>query len=266
MHTNLPGGNGAIMYRSTTHNVGTVLVIGRDDEATQQISEVLQEHALAAETSIDISSGLDRLARHKYEALIIDWSARGQAGACLEQVHASASNRTAITFAITRSGKETADALKEGFNFVLEKPLTRDSIGHTLKVAYGLIVRERRRYFRYPVSVPAVLNIKAAAEVYGRTINVSERGMAVRASIPLAPGSEATAQFTLPDPPLAITADSKVCWSNEDGEVGLSFLFLPFDMASELQAWLAQKLEEEIPQLVTEKFRQTNAGEKPPGV
>ena len=254
------------MYGSTTRNVGTVLVICRDDEATQQISQVLQEHALAAEISVDISSGQDRLARHKYEAVIIDWPVSAQAGACPEQVHASASNRTAITFAITRGEEETADALKRGFNFVLEKPLTRDSVTHTLKVAYGLIVRERRRYFRYPVSVPAVLNRKAEKEVYGRTINVSERGVAVLVSTLLAPGAEALAQFTLPDPPLAITAESKVCWSNEGGEVGLSFLFLPFDMASELQAWLAQKLEEEIPQLVTEKFRQPNAREKPPGV
>jgi hypothetical protein len=37
----------------------------------------------------------------------------------------------------------------------------------------------------------------------------------------------------------------------------LSFLFLPFDLASELQAWLAQKLEEQLPPRVVEKFRQS---------
>jgi hypothetical protein len=116
-----------------------------------------------------------------------------------------------------------------------------DSIRHTLRVAYGMIVRERRRYFRYPVVVPAVLNRRVAPEVFGRTINISERGVALRASPLLAPGSEGTAQFTLPDPPLRITAESKVCWNNEKGEMGLSFLFLPFDIASELQSWLAQK-------------------------
>ena len=250
------------MYQTTTRNVGTVLIISRDDLASQQISDVLQEHALCAESSVDISSALDRLARRKYEALVVDRSLGDPAEALLEQIRASASNRTAITFAITSSEDETADALKQGFNFVLEKPLTRDSISHTLKVAYGLIVRERRRYFRFPVSVPVVLNRKGAVEVYGRTMNISERGMALRTSTPLAPGSEGTVQFTLPDPSLPITAESKVCWSNEKGEVGLSFLFLPFDMASELQSWLAQKLEEEIPQLVAEKFRQAGDREK----
>ena len=250
------------MYRTASHNVGTVLIISRDDATNRLISDVLAEHALSAETSVDMSSALDRLSRRKYEALVVDLSLGRRAEACQAQIRSSASNRTAITFALTSSEDDTADALKQGFNFVLERPLTSESIRHTLKVAYGLIVRERRRYFRFPVSVPAVLNRRGTGEVYGRTMNISERGMALRTSTPLPPGSEGTAQFTLPDPPLAITAESRVCWSNGKGEVGLSFLFLPFDMASELQSWLAQKLEQELPQLVADKFRQSGEREK----
>jgi hypothetical protein len=55
-----------------------------------------------------------------------------------------ANNRTAVTFAITSSSAETTHALKASSSFVLERPLTLDSIRHTLKAAYGLIVRERR--------------------------------------------------------------------------------------------------------------------------
>jgi len=244
------------MRGTPAQSVGTVLVISRDAMATGQISDVLQEHALAVETSVDISAALNRMGRRKYEALVVDLSLEDPADACLRQIRASASNRTAITFALTGSPEDTARALKQGFHFALERPLTPDSISHTLRAAYGLIVRERRRYFRFPVSVPATLNRKAAAEVYGVTINISECGIALWTSTPLAPGSEGIAQFTLPDPPLAITAESRVCWSNEKGEMGLSFLSLPYDMASELQAWLARKLEEELPHLVTDKFRQ----------
>ncbi|MGA2337044.1 MAG: PilZ domain-containing protein, partial [Terriglobales bacterium] len=71
------------------------------------------------------------------------------------------------------------------------------------------------------------------------------------------PGSEATVQFTLPDPLLRITAESKVCWNNEKGEVGLSFHFLPFDCASQLQSWVAQKLEKQLPKLMIDKFRES---------
>jgi CheY-like chemotaxis protein len=236
--------------------VGTVLLVSGDAIASRQLTDALQQLALSVEVCVDVPAATDRLSRRKFEAVVIDLGLGDQATVCLEHVRASASNRTAVIFTLTGSSQETARALKQGFSFVLQRPLTPETISHTLKVAYGLIVRERRRYFRYPVSVPVVLSRKAAPEVFGRTVNISERGMALSTLTLLAPGSEATAQFTLPSSHLLITAESRVCWNNEKGEAGLSFLFLPFDGASELQGWLAQKLEEQLPQPVTEKFRQ----------
>jgi len=49
-------------------------------------------------------------------------------------------------------------ALKLGSSFALERPITFDSLRNTLQAAYGMIVRERRRYFRYPISVPAAVS------------------------------------------------------------------------------------------------------------
>jgi DNA-binding NarL/FixJ family response regulator len=243
------------MSEAERHKVGSVLVISRDGAASGQISDVLQGHALSVETTVDISTALDRLSRRKFESVIVDLSIGEQANNFLPRMRASASNRTSVTFAVTSSSDETASALKQGFSFALERPLTPESITHTIKVAYGLIVRERRRYFRYPVAVPVVLNGKRASEIYGRTLNVSERGMALTTASPLALGSEGTIQFTLPDPTLGVTADFRVCWNNLKGQAGLSFLFMPFDIASELQAWLARKLEEQLPQTVADRFR-----------
>jgi CheY-like chemotaxis protein len=243
------------MAKSETRSVGTVLIVSRDSIASRQISDVLQEHALSVEVSDEPSIAAHYLSHRKFEAVVVDSALEDQAMACFRQIRGSPLNRTAVAFALTRGSQETAAALRNGFSFVLERPLTPESIGHTLKVAYGLIVRERRRYFRYPVVVPAVLSRKNDAEVFGRTVNVSENGMALNASVPLAPGSEGTVQFTLPEPSLQITAESKVCWNNEEGQAGLLFLFLPSDQASQLQAWLARKLEEQLPQLVAEKFR-----------
>ena len=161
------------------------------------------------------------------------FSLGNQATHFLEQVRGSASNRTAIT----SSSAETTYALKAGSSFALERPLTPDSIRHTLKAAYGLIVRERRRYFRYPISAPATTSRKGESEVFGRTVNISERGVALSTSAPLMPGTEVTIQFTLTNPQLAITADCKVCWHNDKAQSGLLFLFLPSNLSSELHGW-----------------------------
>jgi hypothetical protein len=75
---------------------------------------------------------------------------------------------------------------------------------------------------------------------------VSESGVAFRASNPLMPGSEVTAQFTLADPRLSISAESMVRWSNDKGEAGLSFLYLSGSVGSDLQSWLARRLDEEL--------------------
>jgi len=246
-----------LMKTTPPNLVGTVLLVSRDEIASRQVADAMQQLAVSVEVCVDISAAADRLSRRKFEGVVIDLALGGQGTVCLEHVRVSALNQTAIIFTLTSSSEETAHALKAGSSFVLQRPLTSESIGNTLKVAYGFIMRERRRYFRYPVVAPVVLNRKMAPPVFGQTVNVSELGMALRTLTPLAPGSEGTVQFTLPDPLLRITGESKVCWNNEKGEVGLSFHFLPFDCASQLQSWLAQKLEKQLHQLVTDRFRES---------
>jgi ActR/RegA family two-component response regulator len=158
----------------TAKLIGTALIVSEDAVATRQLADAMQELGLYVEVCIKVSDVLDRVNRSKLEVVIIDFSLGKQATHLIEQVRDSASNRTAVTFAITSSSAETAYALKAGSSFALERPLTPDTIRRTLKAAYRLIVRERRRYFRYPISVPAAASRQGESEVFGRTVNISE--------------------------------------------------------------------------------------------
>jgi len=226
--------------------LGIALCVSCDEAANRLISRVMLEHRIAIESCADLSEAVDRLSRRKFEAIVIDFSIGEQATTSLQKLRSS-SNRTAVSFALTNGSHETTRALNQGFRFVLERPLTTKSIQHTLRVAYGLIVRERRRYFRYSISVPMVFSSRKEASVYGRTINISEGGLAISSLPALTLGGEGTAQFTLPDPSLRVTAQCRVCWNKESGDAGLAFMSLPFEVASELQTWLAQKLEGQFP-------------------
>jgi CheY-like chemotaxis protein len=243
------------MDTNTGKSIGSTLLISQDEVAIRLVVEALQELALAVETSSDISEALDRVNHQKFEAVFVDTLLGNQATYFLERLRASASNRTAVAFAITASSAKTGDALRAGASFALQRPLTPDSISNTLKAAYGLIVRERRRYFRYPVSVPAVARKKGELEVFGSTVNVSERGMAFSGSRPLTVGVEVTMEFALTDPELTVTAQSIVRWHNARNQSGLSFVFLTSDISSELQGWLARKLEEQMPGPVARRFQ-----------
>ena len=66
-------------------------------------------------------------------------------------------------------------------------------------------------------------------------------------AVRLEAGLEASIEFTLLDPKLRIKTDARVCWNNEDGKTGLSFVGMPFDLTSALSQWLSLKLEKELP-------------------
>jgi hypothetical protein len=218
----------------------------------------MRQFALYPQICSEVPVALALINTQKYEAVIVDLLLGQFAQAVLEEVRTSRSNRTAVLFTISGSVEGSAEAFKAGSSFVLERPLSETSVNRTLKAAYGLIVRERRRYFRCPVAVPA--NIQAPAmDIFScQIINISEGGMAMTTPIPLKARDLVEVRFALPDRHFKFEIDSHVCWSDGKTRMGLQFAFAADKQdKSELQDWLAHKLEESLPESVAEKFRWT---------
>jgi ActR/RegA family two-component response regulator len=244
-------------------STGSALLVSDDAGTIKQLSASMQQLAMVPEVCVEVGAALGLLNRRKFEAVIVDLQLGGQANAVLEKVRLSPANRTAVIFAISDSDAETAGAFKDGSNFVLRRPLSPASIDRSLKVAYGLIVRERRRYFRCPVEVLAAIYSPGMPAVHGRTLNISEGGVAINTSLPLKPGVQVNVQFTLPDHETQFEADSTVCWSKE-GYLGFQFTSLSPQLTSELQEWLSRRLEETFPESVADKFRNLEPAEQLP--
>jgi ActR/RegA family two-component response regulator len=239
------------MNLPSTAFVGRVLVVSNDAIAIEQLTKSMQRFALSPEHCPEVSSALERLNRTKFEAVIVDLRLGGQAGAVLEAARNSPSNEHAVLFTISGSEVEAAEAFKAGSTFVLRRPLSAASIDLSLKAAYGLIVRERRRYFRCPVEVPVAILRTTMPTVHGHTVNVSEGGMSVATVAPLGPGDQVQLQFTLPADEFQFVLESTVCWAKGQ-RIGLHFLSP--QQISKLQEWLSRRLEEGIPQFVRDKF------------
>src|SRR5229473_4991835 len=159
--------------------VGRVLLVSDDAIAVEELSESMQRFALSVEHCTEVSSALEQLKRSKFEAVIVDFRLGRHAGTVLQETRQSASNEHAVLFTVSDNQAETTDAFKAGSTFVLLRPLSAASIDLSLKAAYGLIVRERRRYFRCPVQVPVAILRAAMQTVSGHTVNVSEGGMSI---------------------------------------------------------------------------------------
>jgi ActR/RegA family two-component response regulator len=239
---------------SPSVSMGSALVVSNDATAIKHLSASVQQLAMSPEVCFEVPTALGLLNQRKFEAVIVDLQLGDQAKAVLEKIRISPANRTAVLFTISSSDAETAVAFKGGSNFVLRRPLSPASIDRSLKVAYGLIVRERRRYFRCLVEIPAAIYYPGTPAVHGKTLNISEGGVAINTSLALKPGLQVKVQFTLPDREIHFEAVSTVCWSKE-GYLGFQFTSLSAPLASELQEWLSRRLEESLPESVVDKFR-----------
>ena len=235
---------------------GCALLVCNDPPTIEQFTRVMQQFAIVSEVCTDVALALQLLNGRKFEAVIVDLQLGEQTRELLERVRISPANRTAVTFAIA---DETTPAAKPGAqtNFVMVRPLTEESVSKTMRAAYGLIVRERRRYFRCPVAVPADVWGNYAEQIRCQTMNVSEGGLALSTSVGFKPGALVGVQFTLPGQSSEIDTESEICWYDGRTRAGLQFRALPSRQQSLLHAWLAQRLEETLPESVARKFRKT---------
>ncbi|HEY4762983.1 MAG TPA: EAL domain-containing protein [Candidatus Sulfotelmatobacter sp.] len=243
-------------------SIGLALLVSADPVTIQQFSLALRELSILPDACQDAASAALLLKQRKFDAVIVDLQLGGQSGHILDQARLSPSNGTAVTFGIEDIGDNDAEvtsALRKKSQFVFERPLSAQSIHRTLKPAYGLILRERRRYFRYPVSVPVIVRSEGRQEVWCNSVNISDGGMALSTPVPLRPGENVRVQFTLPDHTGPFFAESTICWS-KTGHLGVRFLFISDQRESELQVWLSQKLEETLPQGVAGQFRKAELG------
>jgi DNA-binding NarL/FixJ family response regulator len=235
-------------------SIGSSLLVSNDPATIKPVSESMRQLAISTEVCGEVATAPGLLNRRKFGVTIVDLQLGDQARALLEKVRRSPSNRSSVIYAITDSDAETTVAFKDGCNFVLRRPLSKSSIDQNFRAAYGLILREQRRYFRCPVEVPVTLRRPGMAEVRAHVANISEGGLAVITSVLLKPGIEVQVQFTLPGYESPFEAKAAVCWG-KDGYMGLRFISLSAELRTKLQDWLSRRLEQTLPESVASKFR-----------
>jgi CheY-like chemotaxis protein len=238
-------------------SIGCALVVSDDSTSIEQLAACFHQLAIATEVCADSTIAFRLLNRQKFEAVVIDLKLTEQTDTLLEQVRLSPSNRTAVTFAV--KDRALRNAAEPKATFVLERPLSMDLVNRILQAAYGMIVRERRRYFRCPVTIPAAISrTNKTGEIPCDAVNISEGGLAVNASVPLKPGEQVNVQFTLPGQLVPFKTTAEICWYNEKGRSGLQFLSLASHEQIELQYWISRRLEESLPESVARRFRKAS--------
>jgi hypothetical protein len=234
--------------------IACALLVSDDVGTIEEFKTPLRQLSISSEVCRDGPTAISLLKRRKFDAVIVDLRLGQECGTVLDELRLSASNRTTVTLAVSGGEAVSTAASRRKVGFVIERPLSPLSVRGALKAAYGLILRERRRYFRCPISIPVVILRQDVADVRCDSLNISEGGMALSTSVPLKPGEKVRVQFTLPGHKAPLLLESTVCWW-KSGHTGVRFISLSPLSTSEIQDWLSGKLEEALPDFVARTFQ-----------
>jgi hypothetical protein len=232
-------------------SIGLALLVSADPATRQKFSLALREFSISLIVCPEIQASTRLLNHRKFETVIVDRRLGELSGQTLDDVHRSLSNRTAVTFGIGDNRVGETAAFREESQFVFEGPLSARSIRNTLKPAYGLILRERRRYFRCPLTIPVTIARQTMTQVC-HSVNVSEGGMALSTFVPFSLGEPVEFQFILPGCKVPFAVKSTICWVKM-GQLGCRFTSLSDEHKWALRDWLARKLEEGLPDFVAQQ-------------
>jgi CheY-like chemotaxis protein len=222
----------------------TALLLSRDPEAQRMISSVLGKVGVYTETFPGPAPGLRALKTKKYEGVIVDCDDLDCGIDMLAMLRDQAFTKTTIVFALVNGMTSMHDAFGLGANFVLEKPLVNERVMRCFRAAQGLMVGERRRYYRHEADFPVYFDFpKHFADAPATLCDISMGGMLVRTSLALMPEMEGKFRFTLPDVKSALNGTCQVVWKS--GEcVGLRFVEMSRNQNQALENWLADRFAE----------------------
>src|SRR5689334_14072557 len=116
----------------------TSLLVSPDSGTIDDIRQATGQLAISVCECRAVLNFANELRHKKFEAVFVDFQlGEEQASNCVKLVRQSASNRTVMVFAVTADDSESSLAFTVGSNYVLQRPMTENSILGVLKIAYG---------------------------------------------------------------------------------------------------------------------------------
>ncbi|MGB9491243.1 MAG: PilZ domain-containing protein [Terriglobales bacterium] len=223
------------------------LLFSKDPALLGVLRQTLEKLSINIEVCSEGDACSDSLAKRKFDAVIIDCDDQPDGVTLLEGLRQTHSNAKAVAFAVLNGKTTTQEAFGYGANFVLQKPLTPLHATRCFHAAIDFMLRERRRYFRYPVEIPVQIAIGRNREVGANSTNVSESGIAIHATSRLDKDTVVALRFTLPDSDISLELKGDIVWADTVGRAGIRFVEVPKNSQYQLEKWLTERLQKEMP-------------------
>jgi CheY-like chemotaxis protein len=220
------------------------LVISSDSNTSSMVRRSLNSVGVTPDEGVKVEEAMLRVRRLRYEAIVVDLSVAG-GRELLSDLRADASTRCSVLFAIAGGKGSMRDAFQLGATFVLEKPLSLDRSLRCFRAAYGLIIGERRRYYRHKVTLPVTILRDGGEQSSGYSVDLSAGGMLMEVATPLPENVSVKIQFGIPGTGEKAAVACEVIWSR-NGRAGLRFLRYSRNSKETLLNWISTQMEREM--------------------
>ncbi len=220
------------------------IVVATDNITASMVRRALNSVGVTPDENVPVQDLMGRVRRQRYEAIVVDLTVDGTRE-LLTALRSEPSTRAAVLFALTNGKNSMREAFQLGATFVLEKPLALDRTLRCFRAAYGLIVGERRRYFRHRINVPVAIARSGGDPLAGMSIDVSTGGMLLQLATPVSEDALLKLQFSLPKVDDKIGAAAEVIWC-KGGKVGVRFTRFTKGAKETLNDWLGQQIDKEL--------------------
>jgi hypothetical protein len=216
------------------------LILTSDFELSHMVRAAVERFGITAGVALRTPDALKQIERNKFDLVIVDCSDLDQGCAALRKMRLNRTHRSAVSIAIVGDRGHTKYVSDSGANFVVSHANYEIEIMATLRSAYGLVLRERGRYNRFPST--STVNVRLGAFVAdGRIRNISQGGLCV-GGIDHPLQGQVQLRFALEEGRIPVQASGKVAWQR-DGLTGIEFVTMTKAGRSELEEWLAEQFE-----------------------
>ncbi|HVM94457.1 MAG TPA: PilZ domain-containing protein [Terriglobales bacterium] len=222
------------------------LLISRDAALMGVLQPTLEKISVSVEACPECKGGFDLLGKRKFDAVIIDCDDLPGGADLLTNMRKASSNAKSVAFAVLNGKTTTQEAFQRGANFVLQKPVTPLHASRCFNAALNFMVRERRRYFRYPVEIPLQVKV-LGQDIKATSTNLSEGGMSLRIPAKVPKDTPVALRFTLPATNTTLELKGEVAWVDGTRQAGVRFVEVPQSSQYQLDKWLTDRLREEVP-------------------
>jgi ActR/RegA family two-component response regulator len=220
------------------------LLVSRDEKTVHTVGRVFKDLEVEFEHCSDGDIALEILAKHRYDAVVLDDQIEEAAG-LLERVLKLSTCNKAVRIILAEPVAAMHAVFKTGTQVILYKPLSADRVRHGLRAVRNLMARERRRGSgRVATAIAARVRHRKESAVQVSIADLSESGAAIQCPKHLPYSGKLQVDFALPGDSDRIQLTAELVWQNNQGAAGLRFLDMASHARKKLTRWLKDELRE----------------------